>query len=79
MTRNNMANLEEDHYRSTLLTLLNGEQDLQKQSFNMMQDMTSRHEHDNLMRYISIYSGGNMELADWMLQIEKVSLLTHSQ
>ena len=47
---NNLTNLDEDHFNETLLTLLNGQQDLQKQSFNMIQDMTCRHEYDNLMR-----------------------------
>ena len=55
MTRNNIANLEEDNFNELLLTLLNGQQDLQKQSFNMMQDMKCRHEYDNLMRDIPIY------------------------
>ena len=61
------------------MTLLNGQQDLQRQLFNMMQDKIHRHEYDNLMRDIPIYDVINMELADWLLQIEKVALLTHSQ
>ena len=36
MTKTNMTNSEE-----------NGQQDLQKESFNMMQDITCRHEYDN--------------------------------
>ena len=44
-----------------------------------MQDMTHRHEDDNLMKDIPIYDGKNMELADWLLQIKKVASLTHSQ
>ena len=43
-----------------------------------MQDMAYRHEYDNLMRDIAIYDGKNMGLADWLLQIEKVALLTNS-
>ena len=31
------------------------------------------------MRHLPIYNGKNMDLADWLLQIEKVVLLTHSQ
>ena len=45
----------------------------------MMQDITHRHEYGNLMRDIPIYDRKNMELADWLLQIEKVVSLTHSQ
>ena len=45
----------------------------------MMHNMTHRHECDNLMRDIPIYDGKNMELEDWLLQIEKVSSLTHIQ
>ena len=45
----------------------------------MMQDITLGHEYDNLMRDIPIYDEKNMELADWLLQIEKVVSLTHSQ
>ena len=45
----------------------------------MMQDMTQGNEYDNLMRDIPIYGRKNMELADWLLQIEKVAALTHSQ
>ena len=45
----------------------------------MMQDMTHRHEYDNLMRDIPTYDGESMELAEWPLQIQKVTSLTHSQ
>ena len=55
MMRNNITNLEEDCLNESLLTLLNCQQDLQKQSFNVMQDMTHRHEYDNLIRDIPIY------------------------
>ena len=44
----------------------------------MMKDMTHRHEYDNLMRDIPIYDRKNMGLADLLLQIEKVALLTNS-
>ena len=37
MTRTNMTNSEEDHFNKLLLSPLNGQQHLQKQSFNMMQ------------------------------------------
>ena len=79
MTKDNMTNLEKDHFNESLLTLLNGQQDLQRQSLDMIQDMTCRHEHDNLMRDILIYDGKNMELADLLLQIKMVASLTHSQ
>ena len=55
MATNNITNPEEDHFNESLLTLLNGQQDLQKQSFNLMQDMTCRHGYDTLMRCIPIY------------------------
>ena len=45
----------------------------------MMHDMTHRQEYDNLMRDIPIYDRKHMELADWLLQIEKVALKTYSQ
>ena len=32
MTKTNMANPEEDQFKESLITLLNGQQDLQKQS-----------------------------------------------
>ena len=35
MTNTNMTN-SEDHFHESLITLLNGQQDLQKQSLNMM-------------------------------------------
>ena len=75
----NLINLHEDHFNESLLTLLNRQQDLQKQSFNMIQGMACRHEYDNLMRGILIYDGKNMDLADWLLQMGKVVSLTHSQ
>ena len=65
----NLTNPDEDHFNESLLTLLNGQQDLHKQFFNMMQDITHRHEYDNLMRDIPIYDRKNMNLADWLLQI----------
>ena len=42
-----MTNSEEDCFNELLITLLNGQQDLQNQSLNMMQDMTHSHEYDN--------------------------------
>ena len=44
----------------------------------MIQDITQRQEYDNLVRDISIDGGKNMDLADWLLQIEKLASLTHS-
>ena len=44
-----------------------------------MQDVTCRHESENLMRDIPIYDRKNMGLADWLLHIEKVASLTHIQ
>ena len=61
------------------MTILHGQQDLQKQSFNMIQDTTHRQEYYNLMRDIPIYDSKNMDLAVLLLQIEKVASLTHSQ
>ena len=65
-------------FNESLLTLLNGQEDLQKQSFNMIQDITHRQEYENLMRDIPICDVKNMDLADWLLQIKKVASLTHS-
>ena len=44
-----------------------------------MQNMKRHYEYDNLMRDITIYDWKNMELADWLLQIEKVATLTSIQ
>ena len=74
-----MNNQEKGHFNESLLTLLNGQQNLPKQSFIMIQDITHRQEYDNLMRGILIYNDKNMDLADWLLQIEKVASLTQSQ
>ena len=71
MTMGNITNLDEDHFNKSLLTLQHGQQDLQKQSFNMIQDMTHKHDYDNLMGDIPIYDGKNMELVDWLLEIKK--------
>ena len=79
MIKTYVTNSEEDHFNESLITLLNGQQDLQKQSLNIMQDITNRYEYNNLMRDIPIYDRKNVELADWLLQIEKVALFTHSQ
>ena len=71
----NLTNPDEDHFNESLLTLLSGKQDLQKQSLNMIQDITQRQEYDNLMRDIPIYDG-----LSWLAaKIEKVASLTHSQ
>ena len=71
-----MTHQDEDHFNKSLL---NGQQDLQKQSFNMIQDITHRQEYNNLMRDIPIHDGKNMDLADWLLQKEKVASISHSQ
>ena len=72
-----MTNQGKDLFHESLLILLNGQQDLQKQSFNMIQDIMYKLEYNNLRRDISIYDTRNMDLADWLLQIEKVASLTH--
>ena len=51
--------------------LLNGQQDPQRQSLNMIQEINCRHEYDNVMWDIPIYDSENMDLVDWLLQIEK--------
>ena len=71
----NVTNPDEGNSNESLLILLNEQEDLQKQSFNIGQDATHRQEYDNLMRDIPIYDGRNMDLADWQLQIEKVASL----
>ena len=45
----------------------------------MMQGITLRHEYDNIMMDIPTCDGKNIELADWLLQMKKVALLTHNQ
>ena len=45
----------------------------------MVRNMMRWHEYDNLMRDILIYDGKNMDLADWLLQIEKLAVLTNNQ
>ena len=63
-----------------MITLLNCQQDLQKQSLSMVQDMTHKHEYDNLMRDMPIYNEKKiMEVADSLLQIERIALSTNSQ
>ena len=57
---------EDDQFnKSLLLILLNGQQYLQWQSLNVMQDINCRHGYDSLMQVIPIYDGKNMDLADW--------------
>ena len=75
----NVTNPHEDHFNESLLTLLNGQQDLPKQSFAMIHDITCRHEYDNLVKDIPIYDSKNMDLAQLLLEIKKVTSLTHSQ
>ena len=62
---------EDDRFIESFLTLLNGQQDLQRKSLNMTQDMKCRHEYNSLMQDIPIYDGKNMDLADWLLHIKK--------
>ena len=57
MTKTNPKILEDDRFNESVITLLNGQQDLQKQLFKMMQDMIHRHEYDILIRDILIYNG----------------------
>ena len=76
MTKINLTNSEDDRFNESWITLLSGQQDVQKQSLYMMQDMTYKHEYDSLMGDIPIYDRKNMELMDWLLQIERVVLLT---
>ena len=52
-----MTCTEEHQFNESIITLLSGQQDLQKQSLDMMQNMTGLHEYDNLMRNITIYDG----------------------
>ena len=41
----NVTNQDEAHFNESLLTLLNGHKDLQKQSFKIIQDITCRREY----------------------------------
>ena len=41
--------------------------------------MSRQNEYDNHMRDITIYNGKNIELAYWLLKIEKVAALINSQ
>ena len=70
---------EEDQFKESNLTLLSGQQDLQKQSLDIMQNMTRWQEYDNLMRDITICDEKNRNIADWLLQIDKVAMLINTQ
>ena len=56
-----------------------GQQDLQKQSLNRMQDMTHRHEYDNLMRHIPRYDGKTWNWQIGYNRLINVALLSNSQ
>ena len=60
----NVTNKDEESFNESLLILMNGQQDFQKQSFNMIQDIMHRWAYDNLMRDIPIYDCKNVDLAD---------------
>ena len=45
---------EEDRFNESIITLLIHQQDLQKQSWGIMKNVTRWHEHDSLMRDITI-------------------------
>ena len=78
--KKHMASSEEDWFNESILTLLGGQQDFQKQSLEMMQNMTRCNEYNNLMRDITVYDRKKKwNLADWLLQIEKVAVLTNSK
>ena len=48
--RQNQTITEDGQFNESLATtLLNGQQDLQRQSLHMMQDMNHRYKYDNLM------------------------------
>ena len=47
--RQNQTITEDDQFNESLINLLNGQQDLHRQSLHMMQDMNHKHEYDNLM------------------------------
>ena len=70
---------KEDQFNQPIITLLSGQQNLQTQLLDMMKNMTRQHEYENVMRDINICDGKNIDLADWLLQIEKVAALTNIQ
>ena len=78
MTKTNMTNSEEDQFNESLITLLNSQHNLQKQSLDRMKNMSFGHKYDSLMRDFPTYDDKSTELGDWLLQIEKVALLTNS-
>ena len=75
----NLTIPDKDCFNESLLTSLNGQEDLQKEYLNMIQDITCRQEYDNLMRDLPIYDGKNMDLVVWLLQIKKVASSSHNQ
>ena len=46
-TKIQMMSSEEDQFNKYIITLLSRQQDLQKQSLHMMQNMTRQHKYDN--------------------------------
>ena len=70
---------KEHGFDESIITLLSGQQDIQKTIIDLLKNMTREHKYDNIMRDIGIYNGKYIELTDWLLQVEKVATLTNSQ
>ena len=69
---------KDDCFNLSIIILLK-DSSIYKTILDMMKNMTQWHEYYNLMWDILIYDWKNMDVADWLLHIEKVAVLTNSQ
>ena len=76
VTRQKPMVTEDDQFNKSLLTLLNEQHDLQRQSLNMMKDINCSHEYNKLMQYIPIYDRKNMDLLHLVITTRK-SVITY--
>ena len=60
----------------TLGSILNNQQSLQGEAIAMMNEMSKRHEHEQFICDIQMFSGKNIDFDEWIAQIEKVAHLT---
>ena len=71
--------LNQSQLNDTLVSILNNQQSLQRETISMMNEMSKRHENEQFICDIQMFNGKNIDFDEWIAQIEKISNLTGKQ
>ena len=68
--------LNQSQLNDTLGSILNNQQSLQREAISLMNEMSKRHENEQFLYDIQMFSVKNKDFYEWIAEIELVSILT---